>query len=211
MKKNEKLGDNSNKYSYTFLDKFNIKRNNFIWKWIDIFSFKLEKIAKMYDETVSKKYVKEFNMFNIHDAENILHIGCGSYPITAMTLYDLNGGNITGIDRSKKAVEKAKQYINDRNLDDRVSIKIGDGSKFSPEGYDTIIVSGCSVPKLKVLDHLIKKAKPKSRIIVRESLEISDVVSKYIEDQNDYVKIEKHMINTIRKNKGWESFLLVKK
>jgi len=211
MEENMKLGENSKDYSYTLKDKYNIKKSNLFWKWVDILSFKLEKIAKIYDETVSKEYIREFNMFNIHDAENILHIGCGSYPITAMTLYNLNGGNITGIDRSKKAVEKAKIIIAEKHQNDRVKIIVGDGIKYSPEGFDTIIVSGCSIPKLKVLENLIKKAKPKSRIIVRESCNISNVVSKYLEEQKDKIKIENHMTNKIKDKEGWESFLLIKK
>lgn len=211
MKQIRKMGENSKNYGYTLKDNYNIKKSNLFWKLVDILSFKLEKIAKIYDETVSKEYIREFNMFNIHDAKNILHIGCGSYPITAMTLYNLNGGNITGIDRSEKAVEKAKIIIAEKHQNDRVKIMIGDGSKYSPEGFDTIIVSGCSVPKLKVLENLIKKAKSKSRIIVRESCDISNVISKYLEEQKEKIKIENHMINKIKDRDGWESFLLIKK
>lgn len=211
MEKNKKMGENSKVHNYTLRDKFNIKRSNLFWKWVDILSFKLDKIANMYVEHVSKEYIREFNMFNIHDAENILHIGCGSYPITALTLYGLNGGNITGIDRSKKAVERAEYLIAEKHYNDRVKIMVGDGSEYSPEGFDTIIISGCSIPKLKVLENLINKAKPKSRIIVRESCNVSNVVSKYIEEQKDKVKIEKHMINKINNKNNWESFLLIKK
>ncbi|UCB58366.1 MAG: methyltransferase domain-containing protein [Thermoplasmatales archaeon] len=211
MEKNKKLGDNSKKYNYTLRDKFNIKKSNFFWKWVDILSFKLDKIEKIYIDHVSKEYIREFNMFDINDAKNILHIGCGSYPITAITLYRFNGGNIIGIDRSKKAVERAKNLIAEKQFNDRVKIMVGDGSEYSPEGFDTIIVSGCSIPKLKVLENLINKAEPKSRIIVRESCNISNVVSKYLGEQKDKVKIDKHMINKINNKNSWESFLLIKK
>ena len=133
---------------------FYIKQSNFFWHLVDKFSCKLERLGALYEKVLSKTYKKEGNKLGIYDAENILHIGCGSYPVTAITLAELNGGKIVGIDRNKKAIEPAIEVIKNKNLEDRIKIEHGDGTSYPLDNFDTIIISGCSVPKLKVLKHI---------------------------------------------------------
>jgi len=212
MLENEKKGENNSSiYNYKLIDRINIKYTNFYWKWVDIFSCRLCKIADRYNKNIAKEYIQEFKMFDIHNAKNILHIGCGSYPITAMTLYNLNGGNITGLDKSEKAVKRARKIINHRKYHDRIRIENGNGKNFSLDKFDTIIVSGCAIPKIKILKNLFEKANSKTRIIVRESINLSNVVSQYIYDSKHLVEIKNHMSNKPNEKGGWESYLIVKK
>jgi precorrin-6B methylase 2 len=189
------------------------KASNVFWYYVDYLSFKLEKFANLYELSISQEYDKESELFDIKDDNNILHIGCGAYPITAITLTRNNGVKVTAIDRSKKAVERAKFIINKKNLDKRISIQHGDGTNYPVEKFDTIIISGCAIPRIKILKHIFETAKSKSKIIVREMDSGAKLVNNLIrinEDINLVKKIKSRPLSFFDPM-GWQSFYLIKK
>jgi len=202
----EKLND-----KYSLYDIFTIKKANIFWKWVDIFSCKMSRMANFYERVFSKQYTKEGKRFDLDNSHNILHIGCGSFPVTAITLSKLNGGKIVGVDKSPKAVKLAKQIINKRHLENRIKIDIGDGSTYPLNEFDTIIISSCSIPKIKILEHIFENANENSKIIVREQIGISRFVSDYVK-MHDNIQLLNTMKNDpLSNNCKWESFYLVKK
>lgn len=57
------LNNRGGKYSsheHGFIVNLNTKIVNYFWKFIDILSCKMEKIAKMYEKTISREYEKEY-------------------------------------------------------------------------------------------------------------------------------------------------------
>lgn len=198
-------------YRYTFPDRFKIKISNFFWKIIDILSCKIQKIGKIYDKLIMKEYLRETEIFEISKSKRILHIGCGSYPITSVTLSSINDGEIVGIDKSLSAITRATKIISNKNLGDRVSVKYGDGSNFPLEGFDTIVVSSCSIPKYKILEHLFEDAPSNCKIVVREQFGPNHLVSDYIKLYNDKVSILKKIDNSAFPTSKWESYCLLKK
>jgi len=213
MKNNNLLpikGEDCPVYKYSVSDIYKIKKSILFWKLVDILAFKLKKIAKIYEKSISKEYIRETKMFDISDAENILHIGCGAYPITAMTLHGLNGGKIVGIDRSETAVNMARKVILDRNMQDRITIERGDGANYPIRDFDTIIVSSCSIPKNQILNHLFRTAKPNSKIIVREQNGASKLVDHYLSLRND-IEIVKKIGNHPFPTSYWNSYYVIKK
>jgi len=198
-------------YKYSFYDKLNIKKSNFFWKIVDLLASRLEKLGKLYEESISKEYKRENQLFNISNSRDILHIGCGAYPVTVITLSKYNGGGrIVGIDRNLKDVERARVIIKKMNLQNRISIEQGDGSSYPIEKFDTVIISSCSIPKKKILQHIFETARRHTKIIVREiygpNRLVSDLIDMY-EDIEFVKKIENHPFPTSR----WESFYLIKK
>ena len=198
-------------YSYTIPDKIKIKCTNFFWKIFDILSYKIKKIAGIYDKLISSEYIRENKMFDIEKSKSILHIGCGSYPLTAMTLSKLNGGKIVGIDKSYSAIKRANRVISDKNLKERVSVKLGNGSNFPLDDFDTIIVSSCSIPKNMILEHLFENAPKDCKIIIREQPGPAHLVSDYVELYRDNISIEKEIENNAFRTSKWKSYCLVKK
>ncbi len=170
----------------------------------------MEKFAQLYEKSISKEYKRESKMFDISASKNILHIGCGAYPVTAMTLEKMNGKKIVAIDSNPKAIELAKQVINKKKINDKISIENGDGTNYPVKEFDAIIISGCSVPKIQVLKHVINTAKPNSKIIVRELFRTSSLITQII---NSYENIEliKKITNTPFPFFRWKSFYLIKK
>jgi precorrin-6B methylase 2 len=198
------------KNGYTFSELILIMRTNLFWKWVDFFSYKMKKFAKLYEKLISKEYEREGKIFDIEESESILHIGCGSYPITAITLSRLNGGKIVAVDRNVKSVERAKKIILEKNLDDRIHIEVGDGLNYPVKKFDTIIVSGCSFPKHKILQHLIENTSSDSKIIIREQYKLSDYIKSCIKCY-DNVEIVNEINNYPIKATKWQSFFILKK
>ena len=202
-------GGNVIGYSYTLKEKFLVTKGNLFWKIVDRLSCKVKRIAQLYEKTVGREYRKEGEIFDISNSKNILHIGCGSYPITAMTLAKLYDANIVTIDTDAGAVTLAKRIISKYNLADRVQAKHGNGTKYPLEDFDTVIISGCSVPKIKVLNHVLKNASPKSTIIIRSSiLDIEAIVDSY--NPKHDIKIIEKTENSPFPTARWESYYIKK-
>jgi precorrin-6B methylase 2 len=209
MEINNDSQKNCKSYKYSFLVRFNISRFNYFWKAIDFIACKIKRFAKLYEDTISKEYIREVKLFNISESNNILHIGCGSYPVSAITLSQINGSKVVGIDRDPRAIEQAKKVINKKNLQDKISINIGDGRNYPIKEFDTIIISGCSVPKIEILNYIFNEAKLNCKIIVREIYGASKAVEDCIK-LHDNIKIINKIGNHPFPTSKWESFYLIK-
>ena len=88
-----------------------IKNCDVINDAFDIFVYKTKKLAKYYDISAYKKYQKEVKELDIVNAKNILHVGCGSYPATAIALANLLDAKIVALDKDPKVIEYAKSVI----------------------------------------------------------------------------------------------------
>jgi hypothetical protein len=142
--------------------------SNTFWEMADYFAYKSAGVARLYDKTIGGDYREEYERCGIDKATNILHIGCGSYPLTEMALASVSKGHVTGIDKNAKTVQKGMRIIEQRGFANRITIRHGDGRSFPTTGYDTIIVSSCSLPKVQILQHIEETAPPHTHIILRE-------------------------------------------
>ena len=189
------------------------KISNCFWEIADSWSYKNVKIAKIYDHSIGDEYRKEYETCGIAPQANILHIGCGAYPLTEIVLAGCSTGRIVGIDKNPQTVQRAKQVIQRHTLENHVTIQHGDGLNFPVEDFNVIIVSSCSLPKVKILEHLFLETKPQSSIIVREvDIAANDIIA-CIHAHPD-ISLEKQ----VRHNPfpffepiGWTTFCLKKK
>lgn len=101
--------------------------------------------------------------------------------------------SILGIDNNREVVRHAATVIQRKGLQEKVTIRFGDGTSFSVKKFDIIILSSCSTPKLDILHHVVKNAKKGTSIIVRELETSLDDIIRYV---NDSPKIK--MIRKIR-------------
>ncbi|MDH7506532.1 MAG: methyltransferase [Candidatus Thermoplasmatota archaeon] len=210
MKTIKELGDFNFKYDLKIREIFGIKRSVLFWKYIDFIACKMDKLAKLYENTVGKEYKKEIEKFNLKNDKKILHIGCGAYPISALMLASLDNVEIVAIDSNYKAIKLAHKIIQKKNLENKIKVEYGDGTNYPLDGFDTIIISGCSIPKIKVLNHIIKNAKSDSKIIIRESfLNIESIINNLATNQNLIIKekIKNHAFT----NSNWTSYCFLKK
>lgn len=187
--------------------------SNCFWELADNWSYKNEKIATLYNRFIGKEYQKEYENCIIESNVNVLHIGCGAYPLTEIVLASCSTGHIVGIDKNQKTVAQARHIIKRNKLEDRITITHGDGLDFSVDGFDVIIVSSCSLPKVQILQHLFQKAKPQSTIVVREVDIAAKDILQCLDAQHDI-----ELIKQVRHNPfpffepiGWTTFCLKKK
>ena len=186
------------------------KRINLFWYCIDIICCKVDGLGDFYERIIGREYKKENKIFDISKSKNILHIGCGAYPITALILANNYDANIVAIDRNPKAVQLAKYVVDKKNLGKKIAVGIGKGEEYPVENFDTIIVSSCSVPKIKVLEHVFGTVKSQSKIIVRVLEWEAGSVINYI-DGNDDVSLVKKIDNSSFPCFRWSSLYCSKK
>jgi len=208
-KKNIKNSKNDN-YKPPFISEFNSKKANVIWHYIDRVAYSIKFIAKIYEKRIGETYRKEREYFNLNDSKKILHIGCGFYPITAMILAEMDGTSIVTIDKKERSVNLAKKFLIKNNLDDKIQAIVGDGTKYPLDEFDTIVISGCSEPKIDVFTHVFKNSKSKTKIIIRDSYYDIEKILKYL-NSNNHVNLIEIMENKPYPTARWDSFFLIKK
>jgi len=97
-----------------------IKYGIIFWHFADRIACKIKKIGTIYEDVIGKVYREEREIFNLKNSKNILHIGCGSYPITAMILAEMDDVKITTIDSNKKSLKYADKVVRKRGLENRL-------------------------------------------------------------------------------------------
>ena len=197
----------------TFAKYFIKKVSNYFWEIADTWSYKNKKIAQLYNKSISKEYRKEYENCDVHGNVDILHIGCGAYPLTDIVLASCSTGHIVGIDKNPQTVKRAQQIIQKNKLENHILIKHGDGQDYPVNNFDFIIISSCSLPKVKILNHIFQKAKSPSTIIVREvDIATNDILQCIDAHENIIIKKQIHhnpfpFFEPI----GWTTFCLEKK
>lgn len=152
--------------------------SNFFWEVADTWSYKNKKIARRYNKSIEEEYQKECQNCGISKNPKILHIGCGAYPLTQIVLAQCYTGILVGIDKNALAVQRAQEVISRHHLQDKITIRQGNGMNYPVNDFDLIIISSCSFPKVQILEHLFKEAKQNSMIIVREvRIAIPDILN----------------------------------
>jgi precorrin-6B methylase 2 len=196
-----------------FLTRCNSKITNFFWDIIDVLAHENRKIAELYEKIIGEEYKKEFVSFGISKGNKVLHIGCGAYPLTEIELAKLFNVKVVGIDKNPLAVKLANEVIQKERLGKKIKIEHGDGVNHPVNKFDVIIISSCSSPKLKILEHIFKIAKKQSVIIVREIDAAVERVLEYINSRNDVTQVKKihHTPFPFLHPIGWNSIYLKKK
>jgi ubiquinone/menaquinone biosynthesis C-methylase UbiE len=146
----------------------NRKRANLFWHIVDIYSGLISMFGILYEKNVGKEYQKEIECFKISKSKKILHIGCGAYPISAIILGKIYSSKIVAIDKNQFAVNLAQKVVQKKNLSDKIKVLKANGADFDVNGFDTIIISSCSIPKNVILNNVFRNAKSKCKIIIRE-------------------------------------------
>jgi len=191
------------------MEKLYTLKTNFFWHFADLLSCTSQRLGKLYEGIIGTEYKKESEMFDISESKNLLHIGSGAYPITAIMLAKITDAEIIAIDKDSVAINLAKKVISKNELYKKITIKRGNGTEYPVERFDTIIVSSCSVPKIEILEHIFKTAKPKSKIIVRELEKNVKSLTNFI-DSYDNILLMGKMSNHAFPNFKWYSFYLLK-
>lgn len=190
-------------------ENINLKKTNYFWYVVDRLAGISNLIEDLYEKTVGREYKKEIDKFELAESKKILHIGCGTYPITALMLSDIKNTKIVTIDHDEKSIKIARNIIKQKKLEKKIFPEVGNGINYPLDGFDTIIISGCSVPKIQVLNHVLQNSRKKSKIIIREEYykdRLKDLI-----DLVGNIEIVGKMDNHAFPKCRWESICILKK
>jgi protein-L-isoaspartate O-methyltransferase len=109
---------------------------------------------------------KEISAASIIANDKVLHIGCGSFPYTAIIISQMSGAAVTAIDCDSIAVKDAKYYIKRKHIP-WVKIEKADGVNYPLTEFDVIVVSHGVKPKETVLKIILQSMKSGARLIYR--------------------------------------------
>ena len=189
------------------------KVSNTFWEIADAWSYKNEKIARLYNNSIEEEYKKECQTYGLSSDSKVLHIGCGAYPLTDIVLAQCFQGAIVGIDKNPMAVRHAQEVIQQHHLQNRIAVQQANGTEFPVDDFQLILISSCSLPKLQILEHLFKNGKHQSMIVVREiSIATADILQ-CIKTHPDIEIIQQihHTPFPFYGPLGWDTFYLRKK
>ena len=190
------------------------KISAFSWYLVDLFSCKLNGIAAIYERSIDKEYKREYGIVKFSKEDKVLHIGCGAYPLTDITLAVIpKVQHIIGIDNKTDIVKLAQKIVDKKNLQKQIKIEYGDGQHYSVSDFDVIIISSCSWPTIPILEKIFQTSKKGSKIIVRElDFAIGPVIRCIRSHKNIEIKQRLyHRPFPFFEPFGWQSFFLVKK
>ncbi|MEJ6952479.1 class I SAM-dependent methyltransferase [Natronospora cellulosivora (SeqCode)] len=125
---------------------------------------------------------RETAMADLKEGLNILHIGSGPLPMTAIFLAE-NGYSVTGIDNNQKAIKASNKLIDRLSLNDKIEIKNMDGKEVDISKYDAIWLSLHIVPKEDVIKDLLKSLKPGQKIIFRNPRSYLSIVYPRVQEE----------------------------
>ncbi|MEA2054149.1 MAG: class I SAM-dependent methyltransferase [Candidatus Thermoplasmatota archaeon] len=178
----------------------------------DIFLRTLEKIiatnffGRIYTKFFEKMTLDEFGMAGIEKNCKVLHIGCGAVPNTLLVLAMNTDASFVGIDRDKKAVERAKDMVDRYGLGNKIHIMEGDAMSYPTDVFDVIVISLGVEPREKVFEKIRKEAKNNTKIVARKPWDFMDKIY----GREEFVSRGFKIIKTFNRPDFIKSMLLVK-
>jgi len=117
---------------------------------------------------------REVRLANITPNDNILCIGGGPCPYTAIMLHQLTGAKVTVIDNNKHCVNQSAELVKQLNLENSIRIICGEGETIDYDGFTVIHLALQITPKDKVLKRVLERAEEGVKILVRMPRECSN-------------------------------------
>lgn len=149
------------------------KQREVIILWITNFTQKIEQIAiknSLFYGIVSQYYKllvkREANLAEITENDNILCIGGGVCPYTAILLNKYTNANVTVVDNNSTCVERSQKFIKSLGLD-KVVIQHCDGECVCCNNFSVVHIALQISPKDAVIDCIMNKAKNGTRVLIR--------------------------------------------
>ncbi|MCJ7571777.1 MAG: methyltransferase domain-containing protein [Candidatus Thermoplasmatota archaeon] len=141
--------------------------SDFLFKIIELIGVNFEIITYHYINLYKKIVIKEIYMTHIYKNENILVIGCGAIPASAIIIAKKTNAKIVAIDHDRQAIKKAKQYIYYKKLQERITLNHAEGYDYDLKMFDKIFLSYGIRNTEEILAHIYKNGKTNMKLIMR--------------------------------------------
>ncbi len=124
-------------------------------------------LGRAYGETFySDLLEREMEMVSLCPGDNVLHIGCGALPLTALNLAE-KGLKVTAVDIDPTAVLRAKRFLKQMGGEDAVEVRHADGGKMSANQFDAVWISLHVAPKREIVSNLLSNLRPGAHLVYR--------------------------------------------
>ncbi len=121
-------------------------------------------LTTLYYKNIIKREVR---LADIKPGDNILCIGGGPCPYTAIMLHQYTGASVTVVDNNSVCVEKSANLIKRLGLDNAIRIVCCEGETIDCNGFTVIHLALQVSPKEKVLKSLMARAGHGVKFLVR--------------------------------------------
>ncbi|MGI6168710.1 MAG: hypothetical protein ACOYI4_03200 [Christensenellales bacterium] len=111
--------------------------------------------------------LREARLAHIRENDNLLCIGGGPCPYTAIMLHKLTGVRVTVVDNNQGCVARSQELIKRMRLDKDIHILHNEGDAVNCRGFSIIHLAMQISPKEQVLKSLWQKAQVGAKILVR--------------------------------------------
>ncbi len=182
---------------------------NFLYIIFEKAGYNIESISKSYIKIYDDLVKDEIRLANITSNDNVLVIGCGSIPSTAVILARETDTQITAIDIDSQATKKAVRYIKNHNLQDNITVKTIFGTDYPIKDFDVIFILYGVKHQSNLFQYLYDGINYNTRVIYRAS---KDAGSRNQLDKDQISKL--FIIKDMAQNRSFglmDSYLLLKK
>jgi L-amino acid N-acyltransferase YncA len=112
---------------------------------------------------------KELQLVKDYQFSNILFIGSGPFPITAILLHVLTKQKIECLEKDETSASISRRALARLNLQDKVIVHVGDGVTFDMSKYDLILNALLAKPKWEIVRNIRRSAKSTCLLLCRTS------------------------------------------
>ena len=130
-------------------------------------AFAFEDASKFYIDVYQEIVDNELQLLNDYPLQKILVVGSGSIPATPVLIAEKSNTHVVCIDIDKQAIKKSKSLINTMHLNDKITVKSGDGIHFPYDDYDAIFILYGMKSQKEIIDSLSESLPKKIPIILR--------------------------------------------
>ncbi len=142
-----------------------------------------------YQKVYKNMINREAETAGLGPGQKVLHIGCGSYPYTALNL-SARGLQVDALECDRRAVITARELLKKKEKGGNINVFFGDGRHADCRKYDAVWISLHVYPRQEILDRVLSLL-PDGGIIVYRNPRESRLKL--------YTKVEPDNIESIKK------------
>jgi protein-L-isoaspartate O-methyltransferase len=131
------------------------------------FDFLASYYLEMYKDLVND----EIGLAKVSSDDQVLVVGCGSIPTTAMLIVMKTNAHVTSIDIDPKAIRNASILIDRLNLGRKLSLDCADGNNYPIRIFDSIFILYGVTEHEKMLRYIHNDMKKNTRIVFRSVID----------------------------------------
>lgn len=121
-------------------------------------------------ESYYEKVVEnEIKLADIKPSDEILCIGGGPCPCTAIELHRKTGAKVCVIDNDEDVIDVATKNIKNLNLSEFITVKYQEGSKMNVNDFSVVHIALQVNPKNAVFQRIVNNSRPGTKVLVRIS------------------------------------------